>query len=146
MVETQMMIRKPITEVFNAFIDPSITTHFWFTHSTGKLETGKTVTWTWNMYQVSAEVHVREIIQNQRISIAWDTPTTFVDFEFTALTDTTTYVIIKHHGFQQTGDELIQAIKDNTGGITTVLDGCKAYLEHGIELNLIADKFPPFEE
>ncbi|SJN17484.1 hypothetical protein FM120_00535 [Sphingobacterium faecium PCAi_F2.5] len=31
---------------------------------------------------------------------------------------------------------------DSTGGFTTVLDGCKAYLEHGIDLNLIADKFP----
>jgi len=31
---------------------------------------------------------------------------------------------------------------NNTGGFTTVLDGLKAYLEHHIKLNLVADKFP----
>lgn len=30
-VECQMMIRKPISEVFQAFVDPTITTKFWFT-------------------------------------------------------------------------------------------------------------------
>ena len=58
------------------------------------------------------------------------------------MTDETTYVIIKNYGFKETGDDLIEAIKDNTGGFTTVLDGMKAYLEHNIRLNLIADKFP----
>ena len=46
-VETQMLIRKPLAIVFEAFIDPEVTTKFWFTRSTGKLEAGKTVTWFW---------------------------------------------------------------------------------------------------
>ncbi len=50
--------------------------------------------------------------------------------------------MIRNYGFNLTGDELIDAIKDNTGGFTTVLDGLKAYLEHNINLNLIADKYP----
>ncbi len=145
-VETQMMIRKPVETVFQAFVDPAITTKFWFTKSSGKLETGKTVTWEWEMYNVSSDVQVKEIIPNQEISIEWDDPATTVDFEFTKLTDDTTYVVIKNYGFHQTGDELIQAIKDNTGGFTTVLDGLKAYLEFGIELNLVRDKFPHIKQ
>lgn len=144
-VETQMMIRKPVAAVFQAFIDPVITTRFWFTKSSGKLETGKTVTWEWEMYNVSSDVLVKEIVSNSKISVEWDnTPgtTTTVDFELTALTADTTYVVIKNYGFHQTGDELIQAINDNTGGFTTVLDGLKAWLEFGIELNLVRDKFP----
>src|SRR5690606_134088 len=95
------------------------------------------------MYQVSSEVQVKEITPNQKITIEWDNmPVTTVDFEFTALTDDTTYVVIKNYGFNQTGDDLIQAIQDNTGGFTTVLDGLKAWLEFGIELNLVRDKFP----
>ena len=141
-VEAQMLIRKPAEQVFNAFIDPSITTNFWFTKSSGKLEVGKTVTWEWEMYGVSVEVLIKEIIQNKKISTEWGDPVTTVDYEFIALTDDTTYVIIKNYGFSQTGDDLIQAIKDNTGGFTTVLDGLKAYLEHNIKLNLIADKYP----
>jgi uncharacterized protein YndB with AHSA1/START domain len=145
-VECQMMIRKPVSEVFEAFIDPAITTRFWFTKSSGRLETGKTITWEWEMYNVSGDVKVNEIVPNKKISFEWDEPATTVDFEFTALTDKTTYVVIKNYGFSQTGDDLIAAINNNTGGFTTVLDGLKAYLEYGIELNLVKDKFPHIKQ
>lgn len=141
-VETQMLIRKPVTTVFQAFIDPTVTTSFWFTKSTGKLEMGKTVTWYWEMYNISTEVYTKDVIHNELISTEWGDPRTTVDYEFSALTDDTTYVVIKNYGFKETGDGLIQEIKDSTGGFTTVLDGLKAYLEHNLRLNLIGDKFP----
>lgn len=141
-VETQMLIRKPVSEVFQAIIDPAITTNFWFTKSSGQLETGKTITWTWEMYGVSTNVLVKNIIQNEKNSTEWGEPATTVDYEFIPLTNDTTYVVIRNYGFKETADDLIQAIKDNTCGFTTVLDGMKAYLEHNIKLNLIADKFP----
>ena len=141
-VEAQMLIRKPAEKVFKAFIDPGITTNFWFTKSSGKLEVGKTVKWEWEMYRVSTNVLVKEIVPNKKISIEWNEPVTTVDFKFEALTENTTYMVIKNYGFNLEGEELIAAIKDNTGGFTTVLDGLKAYLEHNINLNLIADKFP----
>ena len=142
MVETQMMIRKPAATVFQAFIDPSITKHFWFTKSSGKLETGKTVTWEWEMYNVSTEVFVKAIVENEKITIKWGAPATTVEFNFIVLGVEKTYVVIKNYGFDPSGGKLIDAIKDNTGGFTTVLDGMKAYLEHNIELKLIEDKFP----
>jgi uncharacterized protein YndB with AHSA1/START domain len=141
-VETQMLIRKPVSRVFQAFIDPEITTNFWFTKSNGPLEVGKTITWEWEMYGISTKVLVKEIVPDKKISIEWGDPATTVDYEFTALTGNTTYVVIKNYGFKETGDDLIEVIKNNTGGFTTVLDGLKAYLEHGMNLNLIADKFP----
>ena len=141
-VIAQMMIRKPVATVFQAFIDPAITTQFWFTKSSGKLEAGKTVTWEWEMYGVSSKVFTKENIPNKLISIEWSDPVTTVDFEFTPITDDTTYVVITNYGFKETGNDLLAAINDNTGGFTTVLDGLKAYLEHNIKLNLIADKFP----
>ena len=142
MVETQMMIRKPVSIVFQAFIDPAITTNFWFTKSSGQLDVGKSIRWDWEMYNVSTNVFVKEIILNQKISTDWGEPATTVDYEFTALTSDTTYVVIKNYGFSETGNELLQTIKDSTGGFTTVLDGLKAWLEYNIRLNLIADKFP----
>lgn len=142
-VECQMMIRSPVATVFGAFIDPAVTTKFWFTKSSGKLEAGKKVIWEWEMYNVSSDVLVKELVPNRKISIEWDnTLVTTVDFEFIPLTEDTTYVVIKNYGFHQTGDDLIHAINDNTGGFTTVLDGLKAWLEFGIELNLVRDKFP----
>lgn len=141
-VECQMMVRKPVATVFEAFIDPGITTNFWFTKSSGKLEPGKTITWEWEMYGVSTKVVVKEIIPNKKISTEWGEPATTVEYEFNALTDNTTYVVIKNYGFKEKGNDLINVIKDSTGGFTTVLDGLKAFLEHNIKLNLIADKFP----
>ena len=146
MVECQMMIRKPISEVFQAFVDPRVTTKFWFTKSSGKLDKGKTVTWEWEMYNVSAVVNVIDIIPNKKITINWGSPITTVDFEFSELSDESTYLVIKNYGFHQNGNELMKAINDNTGGFTTVLDGLKAYLEFGIELNLVGDKFPHIKQ
>ncbi|MGK9118581.1 SRPBCC family protein [Olivibacter jilunii] len=141
-VEVQMLIRRPVSAVYQAFIDPAITKNFWFTKASGPLEVGKTVTWEWEMYNVSSDVTVKELIKNEKISIVWNEPATTVDFLFTAIDENRTYVVIKNNGFPQTGNELVQAVNDNTGGFTTVLDGLKAYLEHNINLNLIADKFP----
>lgn len=141
-VEAQMLIRKPVSAVFDAFIDPAITKHFWFTKGSDKLATGKTVTWEWEMYHVSSKAVVKEIIPNKKIAIDWGEPATAVDFRFEDLGDGTTYVVIANYGFPEKGDELLRKINDSSGGFTTVLDGLKAYLEHGINLNLIADKFP----
>jgi uncharacterized protein YndB with AHSA1/START domain len=140
-VEAQMLIRKPIEDVFLAFIKPEITTNFWFTKSTGKLEEGKTITWEWEMYSVKTDVKVLQITPNQLIKTEWGEPSTYVDYEFKEM-EKGTLVIIKSYGFSQTGEDLLKIINDNTGGFTTVLDGCKAYLEHGINLRLIEDKFP----
>jgi len=140
-VVCQMLIRKPAKVVFEALINPEVTVNFWFTKSSGRLEPGKTVTWAWEMYNVTAEVRVGEIIENRRIAIAWGEPSTSVVFELEAYAPDQTYVVIRHFGFHETGDALIAALKDSTGGFTTLLDGMKAYLEHGIQLHLTGDKF-----
>lgn len=140
-VQAQMLIRRPIQEVFEAFINPEITTNFWFTKSTGKLEEGKTITWEWEMYAAKSEVKVLQIIPNKLIKTEWGLFSNNVDYEFKEM-EKGTLVIIKSYGYSETGDALLSVINDNTGGFTTVLDGCKAYLEHGINLRLIEDKFP----
>ncbi|NNL92602.1 MAG: polyketide cyclase [Saprospiraceae bacterium] len=145
-VETQMLIRKPINQVFQAFINPEITSNFWFTKSSGILEKGKIIKWEWEMYNASAEVDVKEIVQNKLIKITWGEPATTIDFIFTAVSEASTYVEIKNYGFSESGNDLIEAIKNNTGGFTTVLDGLKAYLEYGIKLNLVGDKFPQINQ
>ena len=48
--KAEMLIRKPVSEVFQAFINPEITRKFWFTKGSGKLEQDTTTEWTWEMY------------------------------------------------------------------------------------------------
>jgi len=140
--EAQMLIRKPVEEVFEAIINPSITKNFWFTKGSGRLEVDKKITWEWEMYNVSTIVIAREILPNQRILFEWDSPAKAVEFNFKELDDDSTFVTVTESGYDKKGDELIAAIKDSTSGFTTVLDGLKAFLEYRINLNLIADKYP----
>jgi uncharacterized protein YndB with AHSA1/START domain len=141
--KTGMLIRKPVAEVFEAFLDPKITTQFWFTKSSGRLEVGKQVQWDWEMYVISIPVTVKSIEPNRRIVIEWpgEHGLTTVEWTFTPRDDTT-FVSITNSGFAGTGDELAKQAADSTQGFTLVLAGLKAFLEYHLRLNLIADRFP----
>jgi uncharacterized protein YndB with AHSA1/START domain len=75
----QMLIRRPVSVVFEAFADPAVTTQFWFTRCSGMLEPGKQVTWMWDMYGASASVSVKAIETNARILIEWGDPSSTVE-------------------------------------------------------------------
>jgi uncharacterized protein YndB with AHSA1/START domain len=90
------------------------------------------------------QVAVKAVEQDRRILIEWGSPdaTTTVEWQFTARPDQTTFVDISNRGFQGNGDEVVKQALDSTGGFALVLAGAKAFLEHGIALNLVADRFP----
>jgi uncharacterized protein YndB with AHSA1/START domain len=64
---TAMLIRRPVPEVFQAFVDPAITSQFWFTKGSGRLEAGKQIRWDWEMYGHSVQVSVKAVEPNRRI-------------------------------------------------------------------------------
>lgn len=143
--KTEMLIRKPVSEVFEAFVNPAITSKFWFTKGSGRLQAGKQIRWDWEMYNLSVDVSVKAIEENKRILIEWGVhgqlPTT-VEWVFTSRPDGATLVRVTNTGFSGDGDEVVKQALDSTGGFTLVLAGLKAFLEHNITLNLIADRFP----
>lgn len=142
--KAEMLIRKPISEVFEAFINPEITTQFWFTKSSGKLEKEAEIEWTWEMYNHTAVIQVLDIEPDKRILVEWMAygyPTT-IEWIFTSLATDRTFVSITNSGFQGEIKEVIKLITDATEGFTLVLSGLKALLEHNIKLNLIGDRFP----
>ncbi len=143
--KTGMLIRRPVADVFQAFVDPAITMKFWFTRSTGRLELGRSVEWHWDMYGVSTRVTPKALEPNRRILIEWtggEGPTT-VEWTFTARDDGTTFVAIANSGFVGDGDALVKQVADSTQGFTIVLAGLKALLEHDVRLNLVPDRYPP---
>lgn len=142
--KAEMLIRKPVSEVFEAFVNPALTTKFWFTKSTGKLAVGKKVEWIWEMYNHTVPVFVKTIEPYKTILIEWgnyDERTT-VEWTFKQLGEDLTFVSIVNSGFTGESEQLISQIRDSTEGFTLVLSGLKAFLEHGLQLNLIADRFP----
>lgn len=138
-VKAQMLIHKPVAEVFEAFVDPAITTRFWFTKSSGRLEPGKEIRWDWETYGVSTQVSVKAVEPNRRILIEWDDPPCPVAWLFTPRADNTTLVSISNWGFSGSADEVVTQAIDSMGGFTLVLAELKALLEHNVVLNLIAD-------
>ncbi|RPI82673.1 MAG: polyketide cyclase [Chloroflexi bacterium] len=139
-----MLIRKSALEVFEAFVNPDLTTKFWFTRSSGRLESGKQVQWDWEMYNVSISVTEKTIEPGRRIVIEWPgySGQTTVEWLCTPQMDGATFVTITETGFSGTGDELLKQVADSTEGFTLVLAGLKAFLEYNIRLNLVADRFP----
>ncbi|HEX4899881.1 MAG TPA: SRPBCC family protein [Pyrinomonadaceae bacterium] len=142
--KAEMLIRRPAAEVFEAFVDPEITKKFWFTKSTGRLQAGKHIVWTWEMYNMSIDVEVKEVEPNKRILIEWGSygAMTMVEWIFAPYENGSTYVTITNSGFQGDGDKVVNDALDSKGGFTWVLAGLKALLEHNIKLNAIADAYP----
>jgi uncharacterized protein YndB with AHSA1/START domain len=102
---TGILIRKPVAEVFEAFVNPDITTKFWFTKSSGRFEAGKQVQWEWEMYGVSAPVTVKIIEANKRIVIEWlgYSGLTTVEWIFASQKDGTTFVSITEASIGSSG-------------------------------------------
>ena len=141
-VHAQMLIHRPPSQVFGAFVDPAVTTRFWFTKSTGPLAPGAQLRWEWEMYGSSTNVVVKAVERDTRILIEWNDPPCPVEWKFEARGKDATFVTIETSGFRGSDREIIDQALDSKGGFTSVLAGCKALLEHDVALNLVGDQFP----
>lgn len=137
-----LLIRKPVADVFEAFVDPDTTPKFWFDRSSGRLETGATVQWYWDRFELTIDVDVRDLDANRRILIEWRSnpdDVSTVEWTFDARTPDSTWVAIENSGFGGDGDAQVAAALDSVGGFALVLAAAKTYLEHGVQLNIVAD-------
>ena len=142
--KAEMQIRRSPAEVFEAFADPAVTAHFWFTSGSGRLAPGARVKWEWAMYGFSVDVEVKAIEPERRIEVSWSAygdPST-IAWRFTPLPDGTTFVSVANAGFAGSDAEKLKTALDSTEGFAFVLAGAKAWLEHGVALNLVRDRFP----
>lgn len=139
-----MLIRKPPDQVFEAFVDPAITSKFWFSRSSGKLEPGRQLRWDWQMYDFSVQVDVKVVERPRRIVVTWTAygaPTT-IEWLFSPQDDDATFVAVSNKGFDGDGDSVVEQAISSTEGFSFVLAGAKAFLEHGVLLNLVPDAHP----
>ena len=143
-VNTAMLIRRPAAEVFEAFADPAVTTKFWFSKGGGRLEPDVEVRWEWEMYGAGADVLVKAIEPGRRILIDWGDPgdMTQVEWLFESRGEAATLMTITNSGFTGTDEEQAAKALDSMGGFSLVAAGAKAWLEHGLALNLVPDRHP----
>jgi hypothetical protein len=140
-VDTGMLIRRSPHDVFEALADPSITTRFWYTNSSGRMEQGAELIWEWR------PTAFREWSGCGRSSptVAFASrgrdmtphPTTF-EFLFVAYENDATYVRITETGFQR-GQPCARVDRRPT----FLLSALKAALEHDIPLKVTMDALPP---
>ena len=147
-VKVGLLIRRPPAEVFQAIVDPGVTTRFWYTKSSGTMTPGARLTWEWEMYGVSSEVVVTDVEDGRRVVFSWsgyspEHPST-VEFRFLPMPDdaAATYVRVSETGFTGTADELVAKVAGSTGGFTFVLSAMKALLEHDLDIGLVRDVHP----
>ena len=68
--ETKMLVRRPVAEVFEAFLDPAITSRFWFSHASARLQAGRQVRWDWPLYERLA-VAMKMAAQEVGVPLEW---------------------------------------------------------------------------
>jgi uncharacterized protein YndB with AHSA1/START domain len=142
--KTGMLIRRPVADVYEAIVNPDVTTKFWFSKSSGRLDRARPVRWEWEVYNVSIDVTPKVIEPNTRVEIEWPgySGPTAVEWTFQSIPGGTTFVRVQESGWKGDGDQLMQYVADSTQGFSLLMAGMKAWLEHGIQLNLTLDRYP----
>jgi uncharacterized protein YndB with AHSA1/START domain len=135
----RQLIRRPVDEVFRAFIEPEMLKRFWLSNASAPLETGRRVRWDFMVPGVSAEIHVKEVKPNRSIAIGWDDGTKVL-WKFDARADGTTVVEIENSGFSGEPHEAVATAIESTQGFTIVLCDLKTLLESGKSMSLVRDK------
>lgn len=130
--KASIQIQKPIEEVFEGIVNPEKMTHYFISESTGRMETGKEL--TWKFPEFDQRFHIKNIKTeiNHSVSFVWD-PATVITILLEAQPDKSTVVKVTEDGKEFNEENLKWAI-GNTEGWANFLACMKAYLEYGIQL------------
>jgi uncharacterized protein YndB with AHSA1/START domain len=140
-VAVDMLVRRSVDKVYDAFVDPEKITQFWLARSSGRLERGAHVTWAFKVAGAQTEVEVVEARPGRLLDLRWD------DGQPLRITFTdrgpATLVGIELTDFR--GETPNAVAIESMSGFTLVLASLKLWLEHGIAGDLMYDKFPDAE-
>lgn len=136
-IQHSVTIAKPRETVFQAFVQPDQLARYFVSRSSGPLEAGKTVVWTWEREQVSDDTHCVELVPNERVVLAWKAYKIDYQTRFTLSVQDAgegrTKVTVEETGWRRDEPGIDSAIEHSAGWMHMLL--CmKAYLEHGIDL------------
>jgi uncharacterized protein YndB with AHSA1/START domain len=142
--KAKIRIHRSPSEVFTAFADANAMSKFWFTRRDDGLKAGETVSWFIGSGEdaISFDVRVKELHHPVKIVIEWvgnDGNPTQVTWSFDETEDGDTILTIEESGFTGSSDEIVEKALDSTGGFNQVIIAAKALVEHGVELNVVAD-------
>lgn len=141
--KAKIRIRRPPAEVFTAFADAGAMSKFWFTRRDSGLREGESVLWYVGTGEnaVSFEIHVKELKRPGRIVIEWENggEQTKVTWSFQGTAEGDTILTIEETGFTGSRETIVERALNSTGGFNQVIVAAKALIEHGVEINVVAD-------
>ena len=130
-----MLIRRPVAEVFDAFVRPDMITRFWLDGTSGPLGQGARVEWRFMVPGATETVSVTAFEARRRIAFDWSAGLS-VDMTFQELGERETRVTVRVTGFA--GDQA--GAVNATEGFSIVLCDLKILLETGQSGSLVRDK------
>ena len=135
--KVHMGILKPASEIFEAIVDPDKMNKYFISTSTGKMESGKTLTWTWDDFEGEHQVKVGKIEKDKVISFEWNGSgiKCVVVITFESKGNNHTLVKITESDWPADYKGANQCM-GQVEGWTHFLCCLKAYLEYGINLRL----------
>lgn len=133
----EMLIRRPVAEVFDAFVQPAMITRFWLDSTSGPLGPDARVEWQFMVPGATDTVSVTAFEVARHLAFDWSDGI-HVDMRFEALRDDLARVKLVASGFG--GPDNIAQVIDATEGFAIVLCDLKILLETGRAGNLVRDK------
>src|SRR5687767_9886652 len=110
-------IRRPVSEVFASFVDPSIITRFWLQGTSGPLAKGATVEWHFMVPGAVETVVVHEFQVDRQLAFSWSDGVS-VSISFTEFGPAETLLSVEASGFEE---DDIEAVVGATEGFCIVL-------------------------
>ncbi len=134
-VDTQLGILRPVSDVFDAIVNPHKMCAYFTTTATGLMGPGKTITWTWDDYEAVHDIRVQKVKRDSFISFNWSASgvETLVEIFLESKGDNSTLVKITEREWPADYKGASQCMKQ-TGGWTHFLCCLKAYVEYNINL------------
>ena len=150
----RIKIQRPVAEVFDAVYNPHrLSGYFTTGGSSGPLDPGKTVLWTFNdtgSQPITVPVAVRRVVKDERIELSWAASEGLYDPKTGAVPHPGGYDTVVEMTFESLGERetLVKIVegdwKDTEGGLQGSYGNCqgwtnmscclKAHLEYGINL------------
>ena len=69
--KVQMGILRSVSEVFEAIVNPDMMNKYFISTSTGRMESGKILVWTWEDFEGEHTVKVGKIEKDKVVSFEW---------------------------------------------------------------------------
>lgn len=139
----QTLVRKPVSDVFDAFANAEAMSKFWFTRRDDGLRAGETVAWYLGPQPgaLRTDIRVTALERPNLIVMEWENAGGFttVTWTFEEKGPNTTLLRVEETGYSADPQTNLAAVLESIGGFNQVLIAAKAWLEHRAPINVIAD-------